>query len=190
MTVSFEAAGARDDRHAAVAQAIELRQAAGLEARRDDDGVAAGLHEVRHRLVIADGDADAAGMAGGGGQQRAFERRIAGTENRRACRPCATISSAVAAMRSMPFCQVRRLMTQKIGALSSCEPEEFGDRPAVLVAALQRRRAVVGVDDGIGRRVPDVGVDAIDDAVQRIDRRLAMTPSSPMPNSGVRISPA
>ena len=60
-----EAADAGDDRHAAVAQAVELGQAAGLEARRDQDGVAAGLHQVRQRLVVADDGADPAGELGG-----------------------------------------------------------------------------------------------------------------------------
>ena len=49
-----QAADAGDDRHAAVAQAVELGQAAGLEARRHEDRVAAALDQVRQRLVVAD----------------------------------------------------------------------------------------------------------------------------------------
>ena len=71
-----EAAGARDDRHAAVAQAVELGQPAGLEARRDQDRVAAALHQVRQRLVIADARRrPGRGCRAARRQQAAFERR-------------------------------------------------------------------------------------------------------------------
>ena len=76
-----EAAGAGDDRDAAVAQAVELGQAAGLEARGDDDGVAAGLHQVGERLVVAEDGADAAGVLGGEraeGRSRGRARRCRG----------------------------------------------------------------------------------------------------------------
>ena len=56
-------AGARHHGHAAIAQAIELGQAAGLEARRHQDGVCARLQQMREALVIADDDADAALVA-------------------------------------------------------------------------------------------------------------------------------
>ena len=46
-----KAADARHHRHAAIAQAIELGQAAGLEARRHQDRVGAALEQMRQRLV-------------------------------------------------------------------------------------------------------------------------------------------
>ena len=76
-----EAAGAGDDGDAAVAQAVELGQAAGLEARGDDDGVAAGLHQVGERLVVADDGADAAGELGGERAEGASRGRLAGAED-------------------------------------------------------------------------------------------------------------
>src|SRR5690606_13192105 len=68
-------------RHAAIAQAVKLRQPAGLEARGNDDGIAAALHQVRELLVIADDSADTTAMAGSGRQQRAFQCRIARAED-------------------------------------------------------------------------------------------------------------
>ena len=70
-----------DDRHAAVAQAVELGQAAGLEARRDQDGVAAALHGVRQRLVVADDDADPARVLGGEGEEGGLEPGVAAAEH-------------------------------------------------------------------------------------------------------------
>ena len=67
----------------------------------------------------------------------------------------------------MPFCQVSRLTTQKQRAVVVLEAEALLDRArgwrARRFSVLRRsswRRARVG------RRVPDVGVDAVDDAVQ------------------------
>ncbi len=53
-----EAADARHQRRRAIAQRAELRQAAGLEARRHDEEIDAGLDQMRERLVIADDAAD------------------------------------------------------------------------------------------------------------------------------------
>ena len=76
-----KAAGARHDRHAAIAQAVKLGEAARLEARRDDDRVATALHQMRQAFIVADDDADAAAMAGGTGEQSTFQRMIAGPQN-------------------------------------------------------------------------------------------------------------
>jgi hypothetical protein len=157
-----------NDRHAAVAQAVKLGETAGFESRRDDDGVAAGLHQMRHRLVVTNRDADAAGMAGGGGEQRTFEGRIAGAQDGELA---AHGDDLVGGGRD----QVHALLpgqaaddAEDRGAVL-VEAEELGDGMAVFGAALQRGGGVMGVDDGIGGRVPDVGVDAVDDAVQRLE---------------------
>ncbi|NJO38469.1 MAG: hypothetical protein HC871_13760, partial [Rhizobiales bacterium] len=55
-----KAADPRHDRHAAIAQTVELGEAAGLEAGRDQDGVGARLELVGERLVIAEHGADPA----------------------------------------------------------------------------------------------------------------------------------
>ena len=57
-----EPADARHDRDGAVAQAVELGEAAGLEARGHQDGVGPALQQVGERLVIAEDAADPAGM--------------------------------------------------------------------------------------------------------------------------------
>ncbi len=68
---------ARHHRYAAISQRIKLGEAARLEARRNDDGVTTGLHEVRERLVIADRHADPVRMTGGRCHQRAFQTDFA-----------------------------------------------------------------------------------------------------------------
>ena len=167
-----KAAGARHHRHAAIAQAVELGQPAGLEARRDDDGVAAALHQVRQRLVIADRPRRR-GRDGGRRRQAARLRAPASPEPSTASRaPAATMPSTIAA--------------QQVHALLPGQPADDADDRAVVVveaeALLDRARllacaafSVVGrIGRGqmrVGRRVPDVGVDAVDDAVA--DRRRA-----------------
>ena len=66
----------------------------------------------------------------------------------------------------MPFCQVRRLTTQKIGPSSSSRPKCSMTSLAVGVALFQRRGAVGLRDHRVGLRIPDIVVDAVDDAVQ------------------------
>ena len=70
-------AGARHHRHAAIGEAIELGQAARLEAAGHENRISARLHPVRQRLVIADAHGDAARMARGGAVEAGFQRRIA-----------------------------------------------------------------------------------------------------------------
>ena len=117
-----KAADPRDHRHAAVAQAVELGQPAGLEARGHENGVGAALQQVRQRLVIAGDDADPAAMARGGGMERALERRSPepSTASRAPARdqPIDALPS-----RSMPFCQVSRLTTAKIGPAAGSRPK-------------------------------------------------------------------
>ena len=185
-----KAADARDDRHAAIAQAVELGQPAGLEARRDEDRIGAALEEMRERLVIADDDADAARMPRGRGGEAALRAR-ASPEPSRASRP------PEATMR------VERI-DQKVHALLPGQPADDAEERSVVrveAEALLRARACsprrwpsfaaakVRGEMRVGRRVPDIGVDAVDDAGQT-PRRARSRPSSPMPPSGVQISSA
>ncbi len=117
-----QSTGSGDDRHAAIAQTVELGQPAGFEARWDEDRVGAALHQMRQRLIIADHDADAAAMARGGGQH--WPSSPASPDPRMtSLAPAATSSSAICANRSMPFCQVSRLTTQNIGPSLSSRPK-------------------------------------------------------------------
>ena len=76
-----KAADPRHQRHAAVAQPVELRQPARLEARRHQHRIRPALEEMRQRLAVAGDDADLAGMAGDGGAEHAFDRRLARAEH-------------------------------------------------------------------------------------------------------------
>ena len=76
-----EAADPRDQRHAAIAEAVELGQATGLETRRNQHRIRPALEEMRQRLAVAGDDADAAGMAGRGGAEHGLDRRFARTEH-------------------------------------------------------------------------------------------------------------
>ena len=55
-----EATGRANDRNGAVAEAVDLVQAAGLITRRHQKNIGAGLDEVGEAIVIADDRADAA----------------------------------------------------------------------------------------------------------------------------------
>ncbi len=66
--------------HGAVAQRAELRQSAGLEARRHQQRVAAGLDEVGQGLVVADADADPPRVLGRGGPERVLHPPLARAE--------------------------------------------------------------------------------------------------------------
>ena len=117
------------------------------------------------RFVIADDDADAAAMPCGGGEQRAFEAGVARTEDRQ---PSAPLNDAV------DDCG------QNVHALLPGQPADDADDRAVVVleieavldglaieaAGLQCLGRVIGHQMLVGRRVPDIGVDAVDDAVE------------------------
>ena len=74
----------RDNRDATIAQAIELGQAARLEARRDQNSVGAALQKMRQLLVIPDDRAEAALMPVGSGDEFLFDRPLAGSKQRQA----------------------------------------------------------------------------------------------------------
>ena len=92
---------------------------------------------------------------------------------------------------------------QDVHALLPGQPADHAEERAVVVveaeALLHARawlarapcsvsRPIVRHQRLVGRRVPDVGVDAVDDAVAASLARVLSRPSRPMPNSGVRIS--
>ena len=138
-----EPAGAGDDRHAAIAQAVELGQPAWLEARRDEDRVGAALHGVRQALVIADDDADAAAMARRAGKQRAFQRMVAGAEHGKlgAGRDQSVEHGGKDIHALLPG-QAADDAEQRAFVMLEAEP--FLDRAAVDGASLQRLRRVIG----------------------------------------------
>ena len=74
-----ETARVGDERDRPVAEAVELREAAGFEAGGDEDGVAARVHAVREAFVVADADGDER-VRGGGGGEGAFKLGVAGAE--------------------------------------------------------------------------------------------------------------
>ena len=148
-----EPAGACDDRHAAIAQAVELGQPARLEARRDEDRVAAALHGVRQALVIADDHADPAAMAGRAGKQRALQRMVAGAEHRK-----------LGAGRDQPIADGGQYVDAllpgqaadhaKQRAVVMLEAEALLDRAAVDGAALHRLRREIGGEHRVRLRDP------------------------------------
>ena len=162
-----EAADARHDRRRAVAQCAELGEPAGLEAGRHDDEIGARLKEMRKRLVIAEDAADRARAHRGGLSEAVFERPFAGAEQRE-----------LAAARDDP----RQGWQQEVEPLLLREARDDGEQRPVGAGrqselALQRslvarphvdpERAVVLREGGIGLGIPDLVVDAVEDAVQR-----------------------
>ena len=162
-----QTAGARHHRYAAIGEAIELRQAARLEPAGHENRVAARLHPVRQRLVIADAHGDAAGMARGGLVEARFQRRIARPQQRKTP--------------ADPDEMVDRF-EQDVHALLPGEPADHHEqrtvagfqrelllqRPFVGGAFCQRASAEIRLERGIDLRVPLLRVDAVDDAAHPI----------------------
>ena len=89
----------------------------------------------------------------------------------------------------MPFCQVSRLTTQKRMPSPRSRPKRCSMRALVRGAELQACSAVAGDEMRIGRRVPDVGVDAVDDAGEHVAAG-AQQPVEPHAAGAVVISSA
>ena len=101
---------------------------------------------------------------------------------RASCAPCRSIPGRAASSRSRPFCQARRLTTPN---------SRRRVRPRVPAAAaappcFSRARRGVGVEAGgkmrVGRGIPNVVVDAVEDPDAPSPRGRSR-PSSPMPPS-------
>ena len=120
MMVSARPPVRADDRHAAIAQAVKLRQAAGFEARGDEDGVGAALQQVRQSLVIADARADPPGVARRGGGECRFQGGVAGSQHGQPAARGHELGRPRSASRSMPFCQDRRLIDGKERSVAAC----------------------------------------------------------------------
>ena len=185
-----EAAGAGDDRHAAVAQAVELGQAAGLEARRDEDGVAAALHRVRERLVVADDDADPAGILGGERQEGRLEPGVAAAEHREPVAGADDVGGGDPGEQVDALLEVRRLIRTNSGEPSACEAEALLDGGAVGGAALQAGGAENGAASSGSVSGFQTSVSMPLTMPCSTPARAEIRPWSPMPYSGVLISSA
>ena len=71
--------------HGAVALAVDLVQAAGLEARGHEKDIRACLDVVRQRLVVADVQADLLRVLPGGAAQTGFKDTVAAAEHHQLC---------------------------------------------------------------------------------------------------------
>jgi hypothetical protein len=164
-------AHARHHRHATIAQAVELGQAAGFEARRHGDRVGAALHEVRERLVVAVDAADLPGVIAHGGPEAGLDLGIAAAEH-----------GQLAAVLQ----QARQGREQQVDTLLPGQPADHAhQRTAGIVCqaeACAQRRLVGGpvaqCACGVGRlevrvraRIPDVQVNAVDYADQPVRAR-------------------
>ncbi len=83
-----QTAGARHDRQSTIAHAVKLREAAGLEPGRDQDCVAAALHQMRQGLVIADDHADRSRMPVGCGNEACLKVFVAAPQHCKARTAC------------------------------------------------------------------------------------------------------
>ena len=175
-----EAADTRHHRHAAIAQAIELRQPAGLEARRQHDRIGAALDQMRERLVEAGDDADAALMNRGGDPEHVLDGGVPRAEHDQAG---AARDQAVDRRAE----QVHALLPGQAAdhgeddSVAARERRSASRLPLVGGALLRPVRAVAGDEMRIGRRVPDVDIDAVDDAGEHAAAAHRKSPSRPMP---------
>ena len=186
-----EAADARDDRRGAIAQRAELRQAAGLEARGNDQEIDAGLDEMRELLVIAEHAADRALVLGGGGGEALLERRLAGAQQRRAAPPRRSTEAGPRAAGRAPSgwsAGRRRRTAARSDRRSSADLllQRGAIAPAVVDAqcAVVLRRATGPSPDSRPRSSMPLTMPSTTSA------RVRISPSSAMPNSGVMISRA
>ena len=187
ITVSAKPADAGHDRDRAVAQAVELGQAAGLEARGHEDRVArrpaAGARAARHSRTRS--------RPGRGGpvprREAGLERRLAGAQHRE-----------LAAMgeqgRQGRQEQVEPLLRgeaadhdaqERVGI--GVEAEALLDRGAV-AGGLEAPGVVAGRQVGVGRRVPDRRRRCRWRCRPGRAARLRRRPCSPMPSASVWIS--
>jgi hypothetical protein len=164
-----EAADPRDDRHAAVAQGVELGQAAGLEPRREQQRVCPGLDEMAEFLVIADDAADPAGIGRNGIPHRPLHGAIALADDRH--------------LRARAQDE-RQGVEQHVDALLPGQPADDAEQQHIRILphphpALQAqlvdaaRLDVEAVELGgyqiVLGRIPDALVDAVEDALQIAD---------------------
>ena len=159
-----QAADPPHDRHRAVAQAVELGQAARLEARGHEDRVGAGNQAVREGFVVADAHSDRTRIRLRHCSERGFERRLAGTLQRE-------LAAACEQTRYRAEHEVEPLLRgeaadhaeqRRIGAHGQAE---FGLQCGLAARlAAELGRAVACRDAGVGCRVPDRAVDTVEHA--------------------------
>ena len=137
-----EPADAGDDRHAAIAQPVELGQPARLEARGDEMRVgrrpASGATAPRHSRSTTPT------RPGWPPQPRgsAPPARLRRSRAPRAARRCAPVVGSTSSRRSMPFCQVRRLTTPKSRRVVGARGRSAARAPACWRRGRDRLRIV------------------------------------------------
>ena len=143
---------------------MELGESAGLEAGRDQDGVGAGLHQVGQRLVPADDHAHPARVVFRRRLERALQIRIAGAEQgeARAARDQSGQDLQQQVQTLLPR-ETADHAEQRAGG-AGIEAEPPGQARAVPGLAGRRPRGEVRGDVRVALRIPDLQVDAVEDA--------------------------
>ena len=163
-----QAADARDNRQRAIAQGAELGQPAWLEARRHQQRIAPPwirCAKPRRSRVCTP---TRPGLRCGGGGEPASSG-ASPVPSRASCPPAPSRTGSAASSRSIPFCQVSRLITPN----SSASPDRVGQAEPVLQRRLvrsrvqQARSASNGAARcGSARRIPYRRVDAVENAAR------------------------
>ncbi len=189
MTVSARPPDPRDHRHAR--RSAGRRAGSGRRARsaRAPAGVGAGLDQMGEALVIADGRR-CGRDAGWAASRNAASSAGSPEPSKASCALRSSKNGRQASSRSRPFCQVSRLTTPNSSASGVAGEAE----PACSAALLSARagelvRGKGRGDQRVGFRVPDLRVDAVEDAGDVV-RRARSRPSRPMPANGLAGSPA
>ena len=178
-----QAARPPHDRGRAVAQRDHLALAAGLEAARHQEQVRAGVDAARHVPVEALDERDARRVGRGERPERVRERRVpAALDDDPGAR--GEQAAAPSASRSNPFCgSMRPIIPSTTRSSSGSKPDARqqvapGRRPCRRVAARVGRR-----EGRVGRRVPDLRVDAVEDPEEPVAER-AQRPVQAHPERG------
>ncbi len=184
-----EPAGAAHQRQRAVAQGIELRQAARLEARRHDDAVAARHNQVRQRLVIAERHPDPAGMSLRRCREAGFEIAVAAAKQDEPAAECdqprqGGEQEVEPLLRGQPGdrAEQRRITVRR-------DAKSLRQRP--LSRGLPRRRivdAIAARQQGIFFRRPDKRVDAVQNPGQHIGAAAQQPVETPAEGRGLDFS--
>ena len=180
-----------DDRRRPVAQRDHLALAARLEPRRHEEEVGAGVDPPGHHAVEALDERDLVRARRGEPSERVRELRVA----------AALDDDPGAAPRAAPA----RRDGHEVEALLRIEPPDHPEHQPVVVRIEaepgQQVRPAGGLarevgprvgrgDVGVGRRIPDRGVEAVEDPDEPVALRPQQSPSRPIPKAGVSASAA
>lgn len=162
-----EPSGARDHGYGAVTLRIELGETAGFEAGGYQDRVGAALHDMGKRLVVAELHPDPSLVLARETQQPGFQRRLPSSEDGEFC-ACADEPRHTRGDEVEPLLPGQAADDHEERRIVGIETEPRLDLAPVHLTLSHLLSRIRRGKMRIGCRIPDVDIDAIDDAVQGV----------------------